>query len=324
MQLHINRPGKDEPLRGGYAPAHSAKPLDEFDDTLRLEILPDEEFSYEEEEQGGWRSSRRIALATFLGAIILVGAIIYFASDFSSSEKLAHIRVEGNRGVLTSEIYGLASINKKEAFYEIDLKNIEVKVHKHPLVRDVSIRRETNPNTIVITIAEREPIALIRTSNGEPAIIDRDHRLFWPKRMTGLKNPDKLMDVPLLSGVSEKDTASLKEMALLVEKLSVLSDSAMYGDIGELKKTPTGAYVIYTNETQTPIFLGGVRDEKFETTLDRERIASGEQDTTKHFDKQLALLASLWKKRLKNEMRISRATYLDARFNGQIIVKRKA
>ena len=48
MQLHINRPGKDEPLRGGYAPAHSAKPLDEFDDTLRQEILPDEEFSYEE------------------------------------------------------------------------------------------------------------------------------------------------------------------------------------------------------------------------------------------------------------------------------------
>src|SRR6188768_3103762 len=154
MQLHINRPGKDEPLRGGYAPAHSAKPLDEFDDTLQEEILP-EEFSYEEEEQGGWRSSRHIALATFLGAIILVGAIIYFASDFSSSEKLAAIRVEGNRAVLTSEIYALASVNKKEAFYEIDLKNIEVKVHKHPLVRDVSIRRETNPNTIVITVAER-------------------------------------------------------------------------------------------------------------------------------------------------------------------------
>jgi len=55
MQLHINRPGKDEPLRGGYAPAHSAKPLDEFDESLHEDILPDEEFLFEEDENGGWR-----------------------------------------------------------------------------------------------------------------------------------------------------------------------------------------------------------------------------------------------------------------------------
>jgi cell division septal protein FtsQ len=322
MQLHINRPGKDEPHRGGYAPAHSAKPLDEFDEILREETLPDEDFLYED-EQVGWRSSRRIAVATFIGAIILVGVIIYFASDFSSSEKLDAIRVVGNRAILTSEIYGLASINKKETFYTIDLQQIEKKVQKHPLVRNVTIRRETNPNTIVISVTEREAIALIRTSNGEPALIDNEHTLFWPRRMTGLKNPDRLMKVPVLSGISEKDTASLNEMALLVETLSVLSDSAMYGDIGELKKTPTGGYVIYTNETLTPIFLGEIQDKKFETALDRERNISSEQDTTTHFNKQLALLASLWKKRLKNELRVSRAAYLDARFHGQIIVKHK-
>jgi cell division septal protein FtsQ len=301
---------------------HSAKPLDEFDE-LHEEVIAEEEFVFEEEEHGGWRSSRKIALATFICAIILVGAIIYFASDFSSTEKLAAIRVEGNRAVLTSEIFSLASVDMKEPFYNIDLKQIEFRVQKHPLVHDVTIRRETNPNSIVIRVTEREPVALIRTSNGEPAIIDKHHKIFWPKRMTGLRNPDKLMDVPLLSGVSEKDTNSLKEMAVLVEKLSVLADSAMYGDIGELKKTPTGAYVIYTNETLTPIFLGAVNDESFETTLDRERLASEEHDTTPHFDKQLTLLAKLWKKQLKNEMRQVRATYIDARYNGQIIVKRK-
>lgn len=323
MQLHIHRPGKDEPYRGGYAPMHNAKPLDEFDDTVNEEMLLHDESVFEE-ESAGWRTSRSIAFAVFAGAVLLVVVIIYSASNFSSTEKLASIRVEGNRSVLTGEIYGLAAVNIKEAFYNIDLKSIEDRILKHPIVRGVRIRRETNPNTIVISVVEREPIALIRTSSGEPALIDKEHKIFWPKRMTGLKNPDRLMNVPLLSGVSEKDSSTLKEMALLVEKLTVLSDSAMYGDIGELKKTSTGAYVIYTNETMTPIFLGEVRDEKFETTLDRERIALDENDTTNHFDKQLELLTSLWKKCLKKDMRVSRATYLDARFNGQIIIKRKA
>ena len=74
----------------------------------------------------------------------------------------------------------------------------------------------------------------------------------------------------------------------------------------------------------TPIFLGNPLDENFETTLDAERMAKEETRTKSHFQSQLELLAKLWKERLRNEILTSRSLYVDARFHGQIVVKRKA
>jgi hypothetical protein len=319
MQLHIRKRNGNDDKHPGYAPMHDARPLTEFD----AGDLYEEAEELVDDDLHSWKTSRVTPILIFLAALGIVGGIIYFAHDYSSAEKLSFIRIEGNRSLLTSEITALAQINRDEKFYDIDLRSIESRVEKHPLVRRAVIRRETNPNAIVIHIDEREPIALIRTTSGEPALIDRDHKLFWPKRLTGLSSPERLMSVPLLSGITEKDTLALAYMAGLVEKLEVLSDSAMHGEIGELKRTATGALVIYTASTMTPIFLGNPLDEAFETTLDAERLVKEDVKAKPHFQSQLELLAKLWKERLRNEVLTTRSLYVDARFRGQIIVKRK-
>jgi hypothetical protein len=320
MQLHIRkRNGNDDNNHPGYSPVHDARPLTEIDTG---DLYEAEEPLHDEPHS--WKTSRFTPILLFLLALVVVGGIVYFAHGYSSAEKLSFVRIEGNHSLLTSEINALAQINRDEKFYDIDLRSIESHIEKHPLVRRAVIRRETNPNTIVIHIEEREPIALIRTTSGEPALIDRDYKLFWPKRLTGLSSPERLMSVPLLSGITEKDTLALAYMAGLVAKLETLSDSAMAGEIGELKRTATGALVIYTSSTMTPIFLGNPLDEAFETTLDAERLAKEDAKAKPHFQSQLELLAKLWKERLRDEILTTRSTYVDARFRGQIIVKRKA
>ncbi|MBS1904482.1 MAG: FtsQ-type POTRA domain-containing protein [Bacteroidetes bacterium] len=316
MQLHIRKSG-EEPK--GYAPLHEAKPLDELEQAeLGAEFVAEED-----DEPKSWKSSRYVPYI-LLAAVLLLGGIVFFAREFQSAEGLQAIRVEGNRQLMTSEVLLLASIDKSQKFYDIDLRTIEQRIAKHGFVRDVSIRRETHPNTIVIRVNERMPLAMIRSSSGEPVLVDNDYRFFLPKRLSGLMDPNKLLAVPVLGGVNEKDTAAIIEMSHIVRQIVTMGDSSLREALGELRRTPTGAYVMYTSVASTPIFIGSPSDVRFTTTLERETDPSAQKaENERLFDHQLHLLATLWKQKLRAEIWSRSTLYVDARFNGQIIVRHK-
>lgn len=298
---------------------HAAKPLDEFELDAAAPLVGEDEA----EERPNWKTSR-YAPWLFVLAVVLLGGIVFFARRYQSGESLQAIRVEGNRQLMTSEVLSLAAIDRSQKFYDLDLRAIELRVGKHGFVRDVSIHRETNPNTIVIHVDERAPLAMIRSSSGEPVLVDYDYRFFLPKRLSGLMDPNKLLAVPVLGGVSEKDTAAIVEMSHIVREIVTMGDSSLREAVGELRRTPTGAYVIYTSVSGTPIFIGSPSDVRFTTTLEREtdpNVVKAENDRL--FDHQLHLLAALWKQKLRAEIWSRTALYVDARFNGQIIVRHK-
>ena len=322
MQFHIHNKNS-APLVSREprddAPIHEAKSLEEFD-------MNHVEFAAEEpEEERGWRTSRRIPIILFCSAILLFFGITYVAKQFQSGENLQGVFVEGNASLQSSEVMSLAAIDQKQKFYDIDLRQIEQRIEKHGLVRNAVLKRETHPNRIIIHIDEREPIAMIRSLTGEPVLVDRDYKFFLPKRLSGLKDPDKLLSVPLLGGITEKDTGAIIVMAKFVQLLRSVNENSMKDAIGELRRTTTGDFVIFTTATMTPIFIGSPRDEKFETTLESDAKKLGTQDIKESlFDHQIKLLASLWQKRLKEDLSKNRALYVDARFDRQIILKRRS
>jgi hypothetical protein len=317
LQFHIHKKnsaplGSDEPR--GYATVHEARTLDEFEDALQ---------AVEETPEHGWRSSRRVPIILFCSALLLFFGITYIARQFESEANLQGITIEGNASLLNSEVLSLASIDAKQKFYDIDLCMIEQRIEKHGLVRNAVLRRETHPNRIIIHIEEREPIALIRSQSGEPILVDREYRFFLPKRLSGLKNPDRLLSVPLLGGISERDTATIIPMAKMVQMIRSINDGAMKDAIGELRRTPTGAFVIYTTATSTPIFIGSPQDEKFQTTLEADADKThGAEKKESLFVSQIKLLAGMWQKTLKDELSKREALYVDARFDGEIILKK--
>jgi hypothetical protein len=197
---------------------------------------------------------------------------------------------------------------------------------KHSLLKAAYPARESNPATIVLRVEERKPVAMIRmAATGEALVIDADGKILRPKRMSGLNDPEAILDVPLLSGISDKDTQSFLAMSRLVMKLTELDSGTLIRSADELKKTSTGAYVLYMSGTHTPIFIGSPKDEPFIAALDKERDPEGVQQKREEplFDKQLRVLSGMWKQNILPTLRKGGVLYVDARFDGQVIVKGK-
>ncbi len=267
-----------------------------------------------------WKRSRWPALILML-ALLTFGTIWYFASRSDRTLILARVQVSGDSLLSTREVLALANIDHKIPFYSIDLKPIEARLLRHSLIRVASVAREVDPPTLVITIRERQPIALLRSdSTDEAFIVDHDGGLLRPKLLAGLRNPRQFLQVPLLSGVSERDTAGYQAMARLVTMIGALDSGALRGSIGELHRTPTGDYVIYTSETQTPLFIGSPFAQAFHTSLE-EQIGTLPAYPEPLFNRQLQLLAHAWKTGLKERVLAGGVLYVDARFSGQLVLK---
>ena len=296
------------------------------------ELLEDNETEesdgVELEHEASWKHSRWPGVL-FVTALVVLGAIWYLASRSDNGLKLAQIHVEGANLLSNEEVLELAAIDRSVPFYNINLKQIEQRLLTHSLIRATHVRRELDPATLVLSIEERQPVALLKadstsgSSANETFIIDRDGLLLRPKLIAGLRDPAKILQVPLLSGVSTRDTAGFQAMAKLVMLIAAMDSDALKNSIGELRRTPTGAYVIYTSETVTPIFLGSPFDREFHTALEEQRDSIRPKNETPLFYRQLDLLAHVWKAHLQTELRSGHALYIDARFNGQIILKHK-
>jgi cell division septal protein FtsQ len=297
----------------------------EYDETPTDEEVTEPE---EGEAEASWKHSRWPG-ALFITAILVLGMIWYLASRSDGGLRLSHVKIEGAALLSNEEVLQLAGINASVPFYQINLKQIEERLMTHSLIRSAHVRRELSPATLVLSIEERQPVALLRSdstagaSAGETFIIDRDGVLLRPKLIAGLRNPSKILQVPLLSGVSARDTMRFQAMSKLVMLIASLDSGALKDAIGELHQTPTGAYVIYTSQTETPMFLGSPFDREFHTALEDQLASASPKNETSLFYRQLNLLATVWKAKLRSEILAGHALYVDARFNGQIILKHK-
>ncbi len=336
-------------MLGGYS-APDEEILAEPEAYYLDESEPDE--TEADEAEGSWKHSRWPAVL-FVLALLSLSAVWYLASRSDNGLRLSRVKVEGAALLSNEEILHLAGINYSVPFYQINLKQIEERLLTHSLIRTAHVRRELDPATLVLSVEERQPVALLRADStgssissgnisstgnplvapsqvplrssvvGETYIIDRDGLLLRPKLIAGLRDPSKIMQVPLLSGVSAKDTMGFQAMAKLVSYIASLDSGALKAAIGELHRTPTGAYVIYTSETETPIFLGSPFDREFHTALEEQRDSTPARNTISLFYRQLNLLAKVWKSKLQSDLRTGHPLYVDARFSGQIILKHK-
>lgn len=305
-----------------------ARVIDEVETELNPAELEEQELAEVEEQfeevlSNTWFHGKRAAWL-FLGVLLMLGGAAYFAFGFERDLMLEKVSVEGNTQLTDKEIIALADIDYDQKFYDIDLKAITARMMKHSLIKAAYPARESNPATIVLRVEERKPVAMLRVvSTGEALVIDADGKILRPKRMSGLKDPEAILDVPLLSGISDKDTQSFLAMSRLVMKLTELDSGALIRSTEELKKTPTGAYVLYMSGTRTPIFIGSPKDEPFIAALDKERDPDGVQQKKEEplFDKQLRLLSGMWKENILPTLRKGGVLYVDARFDGQVIVK---
>jgi cell division septal protein FtsQ len=163
----------------------------------------------------GWRPSRaalvRVAVAVVLGVLVVYrGVALVFTA---SALKVAHVTVAGNermsRGEVISRLEGLEGSH----MLTVNLEVWRAKLKGAPWVADATLRR-VFPNTVMVVIAEREPMGIGRLNDRlmlvdpEGTIIDE----FGPNYAT--------LDLPIIDGLAAGGPTLVDgERAILASRL---------------------------------------------------------------------------------------------------------
>ena len=137
---------------------------------------------------------RQIARA---GAVMVVMAAlgasipeVYSGLQGSDLFKLQEITVIGGRLLVPEEVVARSGLNHGANLFETNLKTATDSIVSHPLVRSALLLRRP-PDSLVISVEERVPIALVSTSEG---------LLGFDQDAVSFELPNVPFDLPIVTG----------------------------------------------------------------------------------------------------------------------------
>jgi len=105
-----------------------------------------------------------IAVVAGIGILLLsLGRNAYRYAVSTDRLVVGEVEVQGNRVLDTQEIVQLAGIRKGSSILGLDLLQIKRRIARHPRVESVVVERHL-PRTVIVTVKERLPIALVQES----------------------------------------------------------------------------------------------------------------------------------------------------------------
>jgi hypothetical protein len=202
-----------------------------------------------------------LSLLAIGGAV--VGVRLALASKLFILQKIEVSEVSSRSPLDASSVIGLAKIPiGKLNLVDLDLDSIEKRILVHPWIRSVRLEKKF-PHTLSIQPEVREPVALLRDTQGRLAYVDSDAFLFGPVKM-GTSS-----DLPLLGGAfSERDRLLLGIRMIQRWKDLGLDEKARLDAIEGDKETGVRLTVVYNitlgTKVRTVIDLG----QEFDTRID--------------------------------------------------------
>ena len=142
------------------------------------------------------RTNTSFLYVALLLALLALGLVAFLRSSVFSIQRLA---VQGVQQVPEKEIRDLVSGVLGQNLFLVDQALLAKRVTLHSLVRSVTFKRQF-PHTLIVTITERTPSALVAVSNG---VLEVDGEGVFLRRLEGWPQTD----YPVISGVDIPDTA---------------------------------------------------------------------------------------------------------------------
>ena len=158
-----------------------------------------------------WRQRlRRLRPFLYAGLVLAFVGTGLWLLLFSSVVTVRDVSVTGNSTVSSVRVRAVAKAPTGDQLARVDLGAIRARVETIPAVKSVSVSRSW-PHTVVISITERTPVAVVDRGAGLQAV-DDDGVLFgsYPRR------PD---DLPLLQTAPDVKSEALAEAARVVTSL---------------------------------------------------------------------------------------------------------
>jgi len=239
-----------------------------------------------------------VLILTSISAMTALIWISFWWSDFRGTTVVQNVRF-AETSVLNKQIYEatLGEIIGRQPS-ELDLRGISDLIESHPYVKAARISHQF-PSTLQIEIIERQPIALLQT---EPMVmLDKDCIVLPDVNNLGE------FDLPVLTNFNPemdlyppgKKALSTKVQDCISWLSKIQSDYAsLYNNLSEMKMSSSNEMELVLTDESTEIYLG--QNDLW------ERIT-----ILKIFEEELG------------SKRISDFSYLDMRFENQIIAKRR-
>lgn len=133
----------------------------------------------------------------FLLFCCILAAYFFINSAFFS---VKYIEVNNENTLLADEIIEVSGLTIGQNLFKVNTKEAVLKIEAFPIIKNVKIQRKI-PDTLVITVLEREPLALVVITDGF-IVVDQEGILL--KRIKDLKEVEHL---PVVSGVSVMENA---------------------------------------------------------------------------------------------------------------------
>ncbi len=139
----------------------------------------------------------------FTFAIAIVGGVFYTYRVFATSDffALRNVELRGDIRAPRDELINALHKNTEQGLWSTNLEQLREKLRQHPWVRDAEVVRVL-PDTLKVTITEREPYVLARLSNGVLVWVDRDG-VILDEQGTFKGDANDKQELPLLSGLRE-------------------------------------------------------------------------------------------------------------------------
>ena len=168
----------------------------------------------------------------------------------STTERLAvqKVRVLGNTRVTAAQVSKLGGQMVGLNLLAMDVGSLQRALSSHPWVKSVVVSRRL-PDSLVITIAEHEPVALVSVS--DLYLVNADGEPF--KRA----QPSEAMDLPLITGIERDALVSHRDETRLVIRRALMaldvyarSPSSTGHAVSEVNVSDSGLTLVTTSGQQ--------------------------------------------------------------------------
>jgi cell division protein FtsQ len=190
---------------------------------------------------------------TFLLAGLQLGKWVNKDAGFSVQK----VMVIGCKVLSEPEVLAVAKVPMHKSIFDVEFAPIAKRVEALPFVQRVQVSR-IFPSTLVITVEERRPLALINNAGLWP--VD-EQGVILPRLQSNRRMSDPAsFDTPVLSGIAfAKERKQLPASAWpLLDLLAELraSNQMLYHSISELSLNAKGHLTFYLMKGGVPVYLG--------------------------------------------------------------------
>jgi cell division septal protein FtsQ len=167
-----------------------------------------------------------VVLIAFAALILLVGSMmVYNRVTGSQLFVLKEIELQGTTRAASEELLRALEPYKSRSLWQLDLQAIRATMEKNPWVREAEVSRVL-PDSLRVTIHEREPVAPWHTPNNAVVWVDREARRLGELDFNQMQNVP-----PIIKGLEEgtdaaAQAANRQRMQLYGRLLKELDDGA--------------------------------------------------------------------------------------------------